>query len=362
MYKKVLISGGGTGGHIYPAIAIANALKESSSQTEILFIGTKKGLEKKIVPDNSYQIKFIDAMYLYRSKKIKNFILPYKLLKSIFQAYKIIKRFKPEMIIGTGGYVCAPVLVAGKIAGIPVFIKEQDSFPGITTQMANLFADKTFLGFPDSIKHLKRKKRCVVTGNPIRTELNQPTKLEGKKAFDLDPDKKTIFVFGGSLGSLKINETIFKIIDKIDSDKIQILLQTGSLTYERFKSMSKGISEEKLKIMPYIDNIAMAYQAADLIICRAGAMTLSEISYCGKAAILIPYPYATNNHQLYNSKFFHNNKAGFYIEEKDLKPSYLLEIIYNILNSSNLLKSFEENSRSLNISISPNDFVKLLKK
>lgn len=338
---KIIMTGGGTGGHIYPAITIADKIKRKNPDAEFLFIGTKRGLEKDIVPAHGYNIEFITVSGFDR----KNILKSIKTIKDLFlgikQAKEIINRFKPDIVIGTGGYVCGPVVRAAHKKGIKTYIHEQNAFPGMTNKMLEKFADKVFISFEESKKYFKDQNKLILSGNPIRKEFTMQNNSENRKALNLSDADFAVFCFSGSLGSKTINNSIIESIGKIsDDDKLKIFFITGKSYYE---SVCESLDNETLKkdgkveILPYTHELFKYMSAADLIISRSGALTISEINALGKASILIPSPYVANNHQFYNAKILADAGCAILIEEKDLLNNKLYDTIMRLKNNKEML-------------------------
>jgi len=315
--KRILIAGGGTGGHVYPALATIEALKKRGD-FKFLYVGGKNGIETRIVPSQNIPMKTIWIAGIARSLTLKNLLFPFKLLASLAASWKIVSRFRPDAAVGTGGYVSGPVLFITAKRGVPVLIQEQDVHPGLTTKLLAKHAKKICLAFPGAEKHfLGMSEKIVVTGNPVRNDLLGITPAEGRKIWQLDKDKLTIFVFGGSQGARSINEAMGKILPALlRKYDIQLLWQTGEKQYDAVIE-SLEIDEKRVRIVPYVKKMNAAYAAADLIICRAGAITLAELANVGKPAVLVPYPFAAGDHQVRNSQMIVEAGAAIMVEEKN---------------------------------------------
>jgi UDP-N-acetylglucosamine--N-acetylmuramyl-(pentapeptide) pyrophosphoryl-undecaprenol N-acetylglucosamine transferase len=344
---KLILAGGGTGGHIYPAIAIANEFKSRFSDSDIIFVGTRKGLEKELVSENDFRLEFISAIGLARSLKKELFILPYILVKSLLESRMVIKKFNPDMVIGTGGYVSLPVVLAAGLMGNKTVIQEQNSYPGLSTRILSLLAGRVFLAYQNSTRHFLFKKRLRITGNPVRKEVFSGNREEGLKKFSLEPDKKTVFVFGGSQGSKNINKAIKEGMEYLKKyEDLQFLWQTGSKDFEEIKDFMKGINLTST-VLPFIQDMASAYAVSNLLVCRAGALTLAEVTACGKPSILIPYPFATADHQRYNALSLKEKGAAEVVLEKELKGENLAELIAGLIRDDNRLKVMSDKARML---------------
>ena len=348
MHKlKIIIAGGGTGGHLFPAIAIGEEIKDRFPNAEIHFIGSKFGLESKVFPVKDLLHTLLPIRGLQRSFNIsnilKNISLPFKIIKSLFKVNVLYKEFKPSLVIGTGGYASAvPLMVAQlKSPKIPIILQEQNSFPGLTTRWFAKNAKLICSSF-DISKEINNE-RIVTTGNPIRNNILNGDKKSAIDEFELSITKRTIFIFGGSQGSRFLNHSLSEVIKKINFKNIQILWQTGDKEYQKYE----GLSNKNLRVVPFINDMASAYSLSDLVVCRSGALTLSEITACGKPSILIPFAAAAGNHQLKNAETLSKKGASILIEEKDLNAKVLLSNINNLINNESKLDSMSKASKNL---------------
>ena len=344
---KIIIAGGGTGGHLFPAIAIGEELKERIPQAQIHFIGSVFGLEAKVFPVKDLLHTLLPIRGLQRGfsfdSLIKNLILPFRIISSLLKIRTLFKDFKPELVIGTGGYASALPLLMSTIqkTSIPIILQEQNSFPGITTRW---FANKASLicvAFKIYDKSLNHK--VVLTGNPIRNNIVLGKKSLALKEYNLDEQKKTVFVFGGSQGSAFLNKSMEKIINRFNGISVQVLWQTGDNEYNNYKKYMSG----SIKVTPFINDMASAYTLSDLVVCRSGALTLSEVTACGKPSILIPYAAAAGNHQLKNAKILYHNGASILIEEKNLNSDSLFKKINHLVNNKVKLDEMSSISKTL---------------
>ena len=342
---NIIISGGGTGGHLYPAIAIRDQIIKDEPKINVHFVGSDYGIEKETLPQKGYKHTLLPVRGFQRqlnfSSFCKNSTLPYKLIKSNFIVKKLYSELKPKLVIGTGGYASALPLREGIKRNIPVIIQEQNAFPGITTRWFSNKADKVFIAFKEAQNFIEKK--CILTGNPVRVEIDKGNPKEGFKKFLLKDNKKTILIFGGSQGSLFINEIISKIINSLSKQNIQFLWQTGPNHFKKFMKFEN----DRIKVLPYINNMANAYSVSDLVICRSGAITCSELTYCGKPSILIPLKSSAGNHQLKNAKSLSENGAAVMIEERTFDESEFVELIKNVINSEKKLKKMASNCKQL---------------
>ena len=343
---RVIFAGGGTGGHINPAISIADYAASQDKDFEALFIGTKSGMETKLVPKAGYKLEFIDIAGFDRKHLLKNVSVVKKLLKANSDCKKIIKEFKPDCIVCTGGYVSGPVAIASKKTGVPSLIHEQNVYPGLTVRCAEKYVSYLALSFEETINHMKHKEKCVVTGNPIRGEILKADYTKSREK--LGVKKPFVLVFGGSLGADKINDTVIDMLDRIVKDnKIELLFGTGDRNYEKImnKIKERGIElSDNVKVVSYIDNMAECMAAADIVVSRAGAITVSEIAALGKPSILIPSPNVVRNHQEQNAREFENNGAAAVIVENELSA----DVLYNkMMSMTDNKRSLEEMSANL---------------
>ena len=331
---KIAIAAGGTGGHIFPGIAIARELERQLEDCEVIFIGSRDGIENKLVKENGYECIPTDVQKLYRSFTLKNLLFPYYMLKSISETQNIYRKFKISIFIGCGGFVSGTAGYAAKQLRIPIFLQEQNSYPGLSTRFIAPYAQRIYLGNPKATKYLKsREKQIYYTGNPIRA----PRKLSLDKALEILGlhKKKTVFIYGGSQGSTPINNAVLPILETLLQNNFQVIYQTGKHDYSKIYELFGN--NKNLVIKPFFDNIDVAYSASDLVVCRAGAISLSEVANFGIPAIIIPFPWAAGDHQVKNAESFQTKKAAVVIEEKNLTSEILLHEIVNILN--NLEKS-----------------------
>ena len=302
MAKRVIISGGGTGGHIFPAIAIANALKKIDSQTEILFVGANGRMEMEKVPAAGYKIIGLDISGFQRASLIKNVFLPFKVLKSVLKARAIIKDFNPDVVVGVGGYASGPLLYAASQMNIPYLIQEQNSYAGITNKWLGKNASVICVAF-DGMEKFFPKDKILLTGNPIRKEAVdiENKRFEAAELLGLTPHKKTILVIGGSLGSATLNKSVLAAIDKIRAADVQVIWQTGKYYFQSILEQLKGKEHPNLKVLEFFHRMDLAYAACDLVISRAGAGTIAELCAVKKPVILVPSPNVAEDHQTKNA-------------------------------------------------------------
>lgn len=356
---RVIVSGGGTGGHIYPAIAMCQKLEEEIDDLEILYVGLNDGPEKRIVNKYGYKFRAIEAMGLPRkiSKRLFKSLLTN--LRGFKEAKKIIKEFKPDFVIGTGGYVCAPILYQASKKNVKTLIHESNSFPGVTTRFLSNKVDLVCISFEEAKKHLKNKKNVYVTGNPVRTNFNTSYSQEDLDKLGIKKDRPVVFSFGGSNGSKYLNDAVKQMSEFMDG-KFYLLHQTGLKNYDEFIKNTK--ENEYIKTFSYIDNIDLFYAVSDLVIASSGAMSLSEISNLKKASILIPKVYTTENHQEYNARSYLKKGACSMILEKELNGKILYENILDIVEDKEKIKEMGEKASLLQNPNASDEIYDLIKK
>lgn len=348
---KYLITGGGTGGHIYPALAIAKEIKSKDKNADILYVGTEKGLEAELVPKEGLEFKFIRVKGMPRKINKESFIAIKELIHGMADAKKIIREFKPDVVIGTGGYVCGPVVYMAKKKKIPALIHEQNAFPGITNKILSRYVDKVAVTFDESKKYFKYQDRVVNTGNPIRKEIIEIDKEKAYEALNIDKNLPFILSFGGSGGQKKLNDAMYNFIKaEINNKDIQIIHVTGKRLYDEFMDQLKKDNitlNKNIRVFPYFYQIPEAINIASFVITSAGAITLAEISAVGVPSILIPKSYTAENHQEFNARAFEEKGASILVLEKDLKDNYLNDIIYSIMKDEEKLLNMAKNSKEL---------------
>ena len=344
---RILIAGGGTGGHLFPALAIGEEILSRNSNIKIHYVGSVFGLEAKVFPIKDVWHTLLPIRGIQRDISIKSFLrnalLPIRILRSFYKINNLINDFSPDIIIGTGGYASAlPLLVAStNKKNIPIILQEQNSFPGITTKWFAKRAKKICVAFNNNAS--KISGNMVHTGNPIRKGLIKGNKSLGYKNFYFNKMDKTIFLFGGSQGSSYLNNILSQIIKKIENANIQVIWQTGDDEFGKYK---KYISK-KIYVTPFINNMAEAYAISDLIICRSGALTISEITVCGKPAILIPFSHAAGDHQTKNAQVLVDSNAARLISEKNLNKKKLLYTVMNLIHNEKILNEMGKASKAM---------------
>ncbi len=328
---KIAFAGGGTGGHVYPALATIEALQQMGD-FQFLYIGSKQGIENKIVPGRGIEFRTIWISGFQRSFSLKNLLFPLKLLVSLWHSWKILSRFEPGVVVGTGGYVSGPVVYVASRKGIPTVIQEQDSYPGVTTRLLARYADLICAAYREVEQHLERPKgRFLVTGNPVRMSLQMVSKEEAAAQWGFDPERPVLLVFGGSQGAQSLNRAVSELAERLIADYgLQILWQTGERNYAEI-SVLPVARHAAVKILPYIERMALAYSAADLIVSRAGAITLAELSQVQKPVVLVPYPYAAANHQEHNARTVAEAGAAMLVREMERVTEELEKALRHIL-------------------------------
>ena len=346
----ILFAGGGTAGHINPALAIAGYIREKHPDAHISYIGTPDKLEAKLVPEKGYNFRTIVVAGFQRKISLKNIARNASAVRKMFtssiEAKKILKELQPDVVIGTGGYVSGPVLREASRMGLKTAIHEQNAFPGVTTKMLASHVDEVMFAMPEAQKYIKLNKKPTITGNPIRQELLKITREEARKRLGID-DSPLILSFGGSLGARRINEAVTGLIKWHNgTNKYYHIHGTGKVGYQTMMdNLSDILLSSKVDVREYIDDMDVCMAAADLIICRAGAITLSELQACGKPAILIPSPYVAENHQYHNAKTLENIGAAKIIEEKDLTAEKLIEVVGGLIENRPRLQEMSQKAQ-----------------
>lgn len=339
---RFLFAGGGTGGHLYPAIAVADEIKRLKPESEIIFVGTKSKIEGRIIPKLGYGFKSIWIKGFARKFNLENLLFPVKLFVSLVQSLFISIKFKPRVAIGSGGYVAGPAIWGASVLGAKVILMESNSYPGVTTRLLERYADEVHISFDDSRKYLRKPDKIKLTGNPVRRELGRSTKEEAKRFFGLDENKITVLVLGGSLGAASINNSVSRIVEELEKKSLQIIWQTGKNYYHSYKN----INLDSVKILDFIEDMNKAYSACDLLVARAGATTIAELTVLGIPSILIPSPHVAENHQYFNAKSLADSNAAILIKDSDVQ-SILKDKILELVLDKSLLKSLSENAKRI---------------
>ncbi|MDI9308601.1 MAG: undecaprenyldiphospho-muramoylpentapeptide beta-N-acetylglucosaminyltransferase [Limnohabitans sp.] len=351
---KFIISGGGTGGHIYPAIAIANELKQRFPKAEILFVGASDKMEMQKVPQAGYPIKGLWIAGIQRKLTLQNAMFPLKLVSSLAKSFSIIKSFKPDVVIGTGGFASGAVLKVASMLGIPTVIQEQNSYPGITNKLLGKKAHKICVAY-ENLERFFPKENMKLTGNPVRQDLLSVNdkKEEAVEYFKLDKSKKTLLVLGGSLGARRINQLIEKELDFLLSKNIQIIWQCGKLYFEEYKRFN---DKKDVQVLSFIDRMDLVYASADVVISRSGASSVSELAIVGKPVIFIPSPNVAEDHQTKNAQAIVDKHGAILIKEKELDEQF--EVVFEaLLNDKGKQESLSENIKKLALPNATKDIV-----
>ncbi|WP_127141133.1 undecaprenyldiphospho-muramoylpentapeptide beta-N-acetylglucosaminyltransferase [Flagellimonas marinaquae] len=340
---RFILSGGGTGGHIYPAVAIANELKRRYPDAEFLFVGAKDKMEMEKVPQAGYEIKGLWISGIQRKLTFNNLMFPFKLISSLFEARKIVKQFKPHVAIGTGGFASGPLLRMAESSGVPCVLQEQNSFAGITNKLLAGKAEKICVAY-DGMERFFPKEKIVKTGNPIRTDLvnTKVGKDEAATFFGLDSSRKTVLILGGSLGARRINQLIEKELEFFEEQGLQVLWQCGKLYHEEYAKHES----DTVKVMAFVDRMDLAYAAADVIISRAGAGSVSELCLVGKPVIFIPSPNVAEDHQTQNAKALVAKDAAIMLKEYDLDAEFETRFS-NLMASEELREKLGKNIKKM---------------
>jgi UDP-N-acetylglucosamine--N-acetylmuramyl-(pentapeptide) pyrophosphoryl-undecaprenol N-acetylglucosamine transferase len=329
---RFLFAGGGTGGHLFPAVAVAEKIKARIPDADILFVGTKTKIEGKVVPKLGYKFRSIWIKGFSRTFTVENILFPIKLVVSLFQSLIINMSFKPKVAIGSGGYVSS-------VMGAKIILLEQNSYPGVTTRLLEKYADEIHVSYEDSKKFLKQQEIIKVTGNPVRESLKRSDKITASGHFNLNTQRKTLLVLGGSLGASSINDAMAHSLSKLREKNLQIIWQTGNYYYEKYKSLAS----EGIIITPFINDMNLAYSAADVVVARAGATTIAELLVLGIPSILIPSPNVAENHQYYNAKSLADENAATLIEDKEIQ-NVLADRIISLIFDQEKLKELSRNA------------------
>lgn len=350
MAKRVIISGGGTGGHIFPAVAIANALKKIAPDTEILFVGANERMEMEKVPAAGYKIIGLDIQGFQRSSLLKNALLPLKLFKSVLKARSIIKDFKPDAVVGVGGYASGPLLYAASQMGIPYLIQEQNSFAGITNKWLGKDASVICVAF-EGMEKFFPKDKIMLTGNPIRKEAVdiENKRFAAAELLSLSPSKKTILITGGSLGSGTLNKSMLAGLEKIRKADVQLVWQTGKYYYSSITEQLQGKDLSGIRVLEFLHRMDLAYAVADLVISRAGAGTIAELCAIKKPVILVPSPNVAEDHQTKNAMALVKNNAALMVSDS-MAETELVDVALLLLNDKNKCKELSENIARMELS------------
>ncbi|MBP5493365.1 MAG: undecaprenyldiphospho-muramoylpentapeptide beta-N-acetylglucosaminyltransferase [Clostridiales bacterium] len=344
---KIFLAGGGTSGHIHPAVAIADELKKQDPQTEVLFCGTEKGLEAQIVPSMGYPFEVIRASQLPMKPSLKTIRAVREFLKGRKMCRALIRQHKPDVVVGTGGFVCSPLIAAAHKEKVPILLHEQNAFPGRSNRLMSRYAKTVCTSFKGMEHYFNKKAKIVFTGNPIRSVFSTVDRASCRQQIGLKDDDILILAMGGSLGARTVNESIVELAKKCTDEHVKIILSVGKQRYKEVSEEAKNWPKS-IEVFEYISNPEVYLAAADLFIGRAGAITCAEVQAVGLPSILIPYPYAAQDHQTYNAKTFVDGNAGLLVPDSEAVeklPSMALELIYD----KEKLENYRRNARSLAI-------------
>ena len=346
---RFIISGGGTGGHIFPAVSIANALKAKCPNAKILFVGAEGRMEMQRVPAAGYEIKGLPIQGFDRAHKLNNIKVIFKLLKSLSMAKKIIKNFRPDVAIGVGGYASGATLYKAAGMGIPCLIQEQNSYAGVTNKLLAKKVRKICVAY-EGMERFFPADKIIMTGNPVRQNvLETPmTQEEARKSFKLNPSKKTILIVGGSLGAQTVSSSIIEHLDLVQNTEVQIIWQTGKRYFDKINEALKGKELANLKVMDFISDMGAAYKAADLVISRAGASSISEFQLIGKPVILVPSPNVAEDHQTKNAMALVNKDAAIFVSDADA-PAMLLQLALDTIANDEKLATLSKNVKEMGL-------------
>lgn len=349
VHKKIIISGGGTGGHIFPAISIANALKTIDPSVDILFVGADGRMEMEKVPAAGYKIVGLPVEGLKRNISLANIRVLFKLIKSLSKACRVIKDFKPDVVVGVGGYASGPVLRKAGAMGIPTLIQEQNSYAGVTNKLLAKKASKICVAYEGMEKYFDRS-RIILTGNPVRKDISG-IKVDRKEAldyFDFSEKKPVVLILGGSLGSATINNSILDGLEKFVARGCQLIWQSGKYYFDEMKDKSAALINEDIRLMGFIEKMEYAYSAADIIISRAGAGTISELCLCARPVILVPSPNVAEDHQTKNARALSDKNAAVFVSDKEA-GQVLVDTVLELLDEEEKRKILSKNIAELAI-------------
>lgn len=343
----ILFAGGGTGGHLFPALAIAEEVKRIRPGTRISFAGTRDRIEARIVPPLGYGFTPIWISGFRRRLSVQNLLFPVKVAVALVQSVLLLRRARPHTVVGTGGYVCGPVVYMASMMKIPTVIQEQNSYPGVTTRMLASRATEVYLTFEETRKYLARHQGVTVSGNPTRGAVGKAGRAEGHAFFGTDPSKTTLLVFGGSLGAQSINEAMSALLPRLVDEGIQVVWQTGEGEYERVARRCANVDHRgTVQLHRFIDRMDLAYAAADLVVCRAGATTLAELTCAGVPSVLVPYPFAAADHQTANAQTMVTGGASVMIRDAEL-AARLPEVLQHLLHDPGHRRDMGARARTL---------------
>jgi len=344
-----VFAGGGTGGHLYPAIAIADEIRKLRPEARIVFIGTRGRIEERVVPASGYPLKTIWISGFRRAFSFGTVLFPVKLVVALVQSFLLLRRIRPRVVVGTGGYVCGPVLYVASLLGIPTLIQEQNSYPGVTTRLLAPRVKEVHITFESTRQHLRRAEGVILSGNPTRSSLGSVSREEAARFFGIDGKNLTLLVFGGSQGSVAVNSGFLSSVAGVLADGVQVLWQTGERDFSRIASapeVQAAVARRMVWVAPYIEKMEMAYAACDLVLCRAGATALAELTRIGLPSVLVPLPTAAADHQTVNAQTMVKVGGAVMVREQDMKE-YLLPTLHELLAQPAKLQSMGQSAASI---------------
>ncbi len=351
------LAGGGTGGHLFPAMAIAERLREERPDSEFLFFGTSGKIEARVVPQRGFPFASIWISGFHRSLRPGNLLFPIKVVVALWQSWRALRQFRPHIVIGTGGYVCGPVLMVASWMGIPTVVHESNSYPGVTTRLLASRADQLLVSFEDTKRWLSRTDRVTVVGTPVRKGLGSMDRAEARKQLGLDPSRTTVLIIGGSLGATSINRAVAASTEMIRKAGVQLLWQTGRTDeadmLARFEDAGIG------RVMGFIEDMNAAYASADVVVARAGASTLAEVTAIGKASVLVPYPHAAADHQMKNARSMEAAGAALVVADKDAME-HLVPAVLKLATDAAARRTMEQSAKALGRPDAAGEIVRIL--
>jgi len=344
---NILFAGGGTGGHLFPGIALAEEFQRRKLDERIVFVGTANGLEARVIPREGFFLEFVSAAGFIGVSRIRQIKAAWKMVKALLDSYRIIKKHRPDIVFGLGGYASFATVLVGALMRIPSVIMEQNSVPGMSNKILGRFADTVCVTYQESISSFPRDK-TYLTGNPVRERVLRGSRTSGMKIFGLDPEKFTVFIFGGSGGASSINMAMVEALQYLLDirDEVQFLHQTGEKDYEYVRSSYRNFGYYGM-VTPFIFQMAEAYAVSNIVVSRAGATTLSELTALGKPSVLIPFPYATANHQEMNARKLEKLQAAIIILDKELNGRSIAEAIRQLFRNTEMREKMQQNCRVL---------------
>ncbi len=340
---RIVFAGGGTGGHVFPAVAIAERLM-TTKDVDVMFVGTKNKIEARIVPQLGYKFRAIWIGGFSRKFRFSNFLLPLKIVVSVMQSLKLLLTYRPHVVVGTGGYVSGPVCAAAVMTRTPIVLQEHNSYPGAMTRLFAPFARETHIAFESSRRYFRVRRSLYLTGSPVR-KMPRVKREEALSFFGLRAERRTLLVTGGSLGAVKLNSAVSKVVDELISRKYQLIWQTGSVDYERINESQKN-HPDYIRVEKFVERMDYAYAAADIAVCRGGATTVAELIYFNLPALIVPYPFAAANHQVENARSLVASGAAVMVLESEADAKFRKELLA-LLDDASRLPAMREKIRAL---------------